>query len=160
MLRKIYLLLGTFRNQFFTTVMKLFIGELGRNLRVYGKVRFSNPDQITIGHDCKFNEGVYLHGPGGITIGNNVTFSAFSQVYTSGYQISLSGIKNKTHINKPVKIGDNAWICASSIILPGVQITGTNVVISAGAVLSQDVSESNVIYGGVPAKKIGAVEGL
>lgn len=52
----------------------------------------------------------------------------------------------------PVAIGDDVWLGANCVILPGVTI-GNGAVISAGAVVNKDVPE-RAIFGGVPAKLI------
>ena len=54
--------------------------------------------------------------------------------------------------NAPVIIGNDVWIGANAVILPGVHI-GNGAVIAAGAVVSHDV-EPYAIVGGVPAKTI------
>ena len=48
-----------------------------------------------------------------------------------------------------VHIGDNVWVGARSVILPGVKI-GNNVVVAAGSVVTKDVPD-NVMVAGVPA---------
>ncbi len=53
---------------------------------------------------------------------------------------------------KPVIIGDDVWIGANAVILPGVTI-GKHCVVAAGAVVTKDVPD-NTIVGGVPAKEI------
>ena len=53
---------------------------------------------------------------------------------------------------KPVIIGDDVWIGANAVILPGVTI-GKHCVVAAGAVVTKDVQD-NTIVGGVPAKEI------
>lgn len=50
----------------------------------------------------------------------------------------------------PVLIGDDVWIGANSVILPGVTV-GDGAVVGAGSVVTKDVP-SNAIVGGVPAK--------
>lgn len=50
-------------------------------------------------------------------------------------------------------IGDGTWISAGAIICPGVRIAA-NSIVGAGAVVSKDLTEEGMIYGGVPAKKI------
>ena len=52
-------------------------------------------------------------------------------------------------LHAEVHIGDNVWVGARSVILPGVKI-GNNVVIAAGSVVTKDVPE-NVMVAGVPA---------
>lgn len=54
--------------------------------------------------------------------------------------------------NPPVFIGNDVWIGANVIILPGVKI-GDGAIIAAGAVVTRDV-EPYEIVGGVPAKNI------
>ena len=54
--------------------------------------------------------------------------------------------------NMPVEIGNDVWICANVVILPGVKI-GDGAVLAAGAVVTKDV-EPYAIVGGVPAKTI------
>lgn len=53
---------------------------------------------------------------------------------------------------KPVVIGDDVWIGANAVILPGVSI-GSHCVVAAGAVVTKDVP-SHSLVGGVPAKLI------
>ena len=53
---------------------------------------------------------------------------------------------------KPIIIGDDVWIGANAVILPGVTI-GKHCVVAAGAVFTKDVPD-NTIVGGVPAKEI------
>ncbi|UTY39946.1 hypothetical protein NMU03_03840 [Allocoprobacillus halotolerans] len=51
-------------------------------------------------------------------------------------------------------IGDDVWICANSTIVGDVKITGKFVVIAAGSVVTENISESYCLYAGVPAKLI------
>lgn len=57
-----------------------------------------------------------------------------------------------TRKNEPVVIGNDVWIGANAVILPGVHIRD-GAVICAGAVVTKDV-EPYAIVGGVPAKTI------
>lgn len=54
--------------------------------------------------------------------------------------------------NRPVIIGNDVWIGANAIILPGVRI-GDGAVIAAGAVVTKDVDDYAIV-GGVPARVI------
>ncbi|HXG59027.1 MAG TPA: acyltransferase [Thermoanaerobaculia bacterium] len=53
----------------------------------------------------------------------------------------------------PVVIGEDAWIGAHAVILPGVTI-GNGAVVGAGAVVTRDVPP-NAVAAGVPARIIG-----
>lgn len=50
----------------------------------------------------------------------------------------------------PITIGDDAWIGANAILLPGVTV-GTGAIIGAGAVVARDVP-ARAIAAGVPAR--------
>ena len=53
---------------------------------------------------------------------------------------------------KNMYFGDNVWIGAGSIILPGVNI-GDNVIVAAGTIVAKNI-DSNIMVGGNPAKII------
>jgi acetyltransferase-like isoleucine patch superfamily enzyme len=53
---------------------------------------------------------------------------------------------------RAIRIGDDCWIGARAVILPGVTI-GDGSIVAAGAVVSKDVA-SNCVVGGVPARVI------
>ena len=52
--------------------------------------------------------------------------------------------------SEPVKIGDDCWMGANAIILPGVEL-GKGCVVGAGSVVTKSFSEYSVV-GGVPAR--------
>lgn len=61
-------------------------------------------------------------------------------------------VKENLICNKEVTIGDDAWVGAGVIILPGVNI-GEKSIIGANSVVTKDVP-SNSVVAGVPAKII------
>ena len=77
-------------------------------------------------------------------IGPNVTIA------TAGHPVEPSLRKKGIQFNKPVHIGDNVWIGAGAMILPGVTV-GENTVIGAGSVVTKDLP-ANVVAVGSPCR--------
>jgi acetyltransferase-like isoleucine patch superfamily enzyme len=108
--------------------------------------------KIEIGRDCFIGESCIMRGQGGIEIGNNVLIAprvsilAINHDYTDLEKNWRSGrIKAEG-----IKIMDNAWLGAGSIILDGVTV-GKDAVVGAGAVVTKDVPARTVVAG-VPAE--------
>lgn len=88
-----------------------------------------------------------------ITIGDNVVFGP--QVRILAHDASTGVFLGYTRVAN-VNIGNNVFIGAHSIVLPGVTI-GDNVVIGAGSVVSKDIPSGSVAVG-VPARVIKTME--
>lgn len=84
-----------------------------------------------------------------IEIGNNVTIAP--RVHILCHDASTKTFLGYTKIGR-VTIGDNVFIGAESVILPGVCI-GNNVVIGANSTVTHSVPENSVVAGS-PAKVI------
>lgn len=83
-----------------------------------------------------------------LEIGDNVTISdARILMHDASTRMPLG----YTKVGKVI-IGNNVYIGADAIVLPGVKI-GNNVIIGAGAVISKNV-EDNSVMAGNPAKRI------
>lgn len=87
-----------------------------------------------------------------ITIGNNVTFGPHVQVLA--HDASTCKTNGYAKIGK-VKIGNNVFIGAGSIVLPNVTI-GDNTIIGAGSVVTHSIP-SNMVAVGNPAKVVCTV---
>lgn len=84
-----------------------------------------------------------------IEIGDHVTLAP--RVHILAHDASMWHDCGYTKIS-PVHIGNNVFIGAGSIILPGVTI-GDNVIIGAGSVVTHNVESDSVVVGN-PAQKI------
>ena len=78
-----------------------------------------------------------------ITIGDNVTMAP--RVHVLAHDASTKNTLGYSRIGL-VNIGNNVFIGAESIILPGVTI-GDNVVIGAGSVVTKDIMSNSVATG-------------
>ena len=88
-----------------------------------------------------------------ITIGDNVTMAP--RVHILCHDASTKGFIGKTKIGR-VNIGNNVFIGAESVVLPGVTI-GNNVIIGANSTVTRDVPD-NCVVAGSPAKVICSLE--
>ena len=135
---------------------KALLASCGENLKLFGVPEISGHNKLKIGNDCRLNSGVYINARSGVTIGNDVTLSRGVQIISTGYDIEhWMNTGEKIHFtDQPVYIGNHCWIGANAVILPGIKITGEYVVIGAGAIVTKDIVESNVVVAGNPAKII------
>lgn len=110
---------------------------------------------VTIGDHTRI--GIHCTVIGPVSIGNNVNLAQGITVTALNHNFEdvTRRIDEQGISTKPVVIGDDVWIGANAVILPGVTI-GRHVVVAAGAVVTKDVPD-NCIVGGVPAKVIKAI---
>jgi len=95
--------------------------------------------------------GINLSGfPKYIELGKNVRIARNVQIITRNHYINNP---NLVYDREKIKIGDNSWIGANAVILPGVEL-GRNTVVAAGSVVNKSFPEGNYLIGGVPAKII------
>lgn len=124
--------------------------KIGKGSSVHMGARFYNPSNITIGEDTIIGEYAVLDGRAALTIGNHVDLASEVMIYNAHHDIHDPLFR---HVLQPVVIEDYVFIGPRAIILPGVTI-GKGAVVAAGAVVTKDVGEREIV-GGVPAKKIG-----
>ena len=106
---------------------------------------------ITVGSNFYCNFGCVLLDCSTITIGDNVFLAPGVQILTATHPIDAVE-RRSVEFALPVEIGNDVWIGANALILPGVTV-GSRVVIGAGAVVNHDVPD-DVMVAGVPARII------
>lgn len=135
--------------------LKSIAKRVGKSLRVYGKYDILNPSNFEIGDNCTINNGVYINAMCPVRIGNDLTLSTGVKIIAAGIDTNKWIEESKQHrAGLNITIGDHVWLGANAVILGGVNTTGRFVVIAAGAVVTKDVTESNCIVAGCPAKII------
>lgn len=104
------------------------------------------------GHHVHFGSHIYanfnltLVDDGHIYVGDRVMFGPNVTVATAGHPIDAALRGKGLQFNKDVYIGENTWIGANVVILPGVHI-GKDVVIGAGSVVTGDIPDHVVAVG-------------
>lgn len=147
--------------------------QRGRGSKIYWSVRMDTPPyrkfslgtksviesyccinnavgDVLIGNHTRIGIHNTIIGP--VTIGNHVNLAQGITVTALNHNFidTTLRIDEQGISTNPVVIGDDVWIGANAVILPGVTI-GRHVVVAAGAVVTKDVPD-NCVVGGIPAK--------
>jgi maltose O-acetyltransferase len=123
--------------------------EIGRGSSVLVDVRFSARRNLRIGAHSVVNNGCRIDNRGQVTLGDSVSLSYGTTIYTKGHVIDSSDFHT---VSAPVTIRDKVWVCAGATILPGVTLNAGSVVLT-GSVVPKDVGAYEVV-GGNPAKYV------
>ncbi|WP_434650363.1 acyltransferase [Pseudomonas sp. D1-2] len=126
-------------------------------------VELSALTRIRIGEGTTIQRNVTINGD--VSIGRecllapNIFMSSASHVHDRYPGISIREQERRISredflatYNKPIEIGDDVWIGANAVIMPGVEI-GSHSVIGANSVVTKDVPVGAIVVGG-PAKII------
>ena len=107
---------------------------------------------VMIGNHTRIGLHNTIIGP--VTIGNHVNLAQGITVTALNHNFSDAEKRiDEQGVNTtPVVIGDDIWIGANAVILPGVTI-GSHSVVAAGSVVTKDVPPHSLVAG-VPAKII------
>lgn len=163
------------RPRWYIRMLAPFYQRRGRGSKIYPSVRMDTPPyrcfslgshsvvesfscinnavgDVLIGKHTRIGLHNTIIGP--VTIGDHVNLAQGITVTALNHNFAdtTKRIDEQGITTRPVVIGDDVWIGANAVILPGVTI-GRHAVVAAGAVVTQDVPE-NTLVGGVPAKII------
>lgn len=132
-------------------LQKVF-AEVGDNVHIEPPLRANWGRFTHVGNDVYANFNLTLVDDTDIYIGNNVLIGPNVIIDAGTHPIHPELRRKAAQYNLPVAIGDNVWIGAGAIILPGVRIGG-NTVIGAGSVVTKDIP-ANVIAVGSPCRVV------
>ncbi|MDA6067155.1 acyltransferase [Idiomarina abyssalis] len=94
--------------------------------------------------------GCHIDGRNGIKFGKNVWI---------GPRVSIISMNHDPddYFNylesSPIKIGDNCWLGANAVVLPGVEL-GEHTIVAAGGVVTRSFPEGNQVLAGIPAQVV------
>ena len=111
---------------------------------------------VHFGNGIYANSNLTLVDDGHIYVGDKVMFGPNVTVATANHPINAELRSRGLQYNKDVSIGENSWIGANVVIVPGITI-GKNVVIGAGSVVTKDIPD-HVVAVGNPCKVLRTVD--
>lgn len=134
-------------------LLRLFGARVGRQAHIYPTVRIIIPWHLDLGEGCAVGDRANLYALGPITIGKRATISQGAHLCAGTHDLHNPA---RPLLKPPIRIGDDAWICADAFIGPGVTV-GCGAVVGARAVVVKDVSEGCIVAGN-PARLIRKVD--
>lgn len=132
--------------------------QRGRKVIIREPVAIDWPDSVELGDLVYVNRDVHLEGRGRIRVGRLSQLGPGVRVLTTTHpmdsaQRATRGAARTTW--RDVTIGEQVWIGAGALILPGVTI-GDRSVIGAGAIVTRDIP-ADVFAAGNPARIVRAL---
>lgn len=103
-------------------------------------------NRIEVGKNFFANYNCTIIDTGMVRIGDNCQFAPNVGFYTAGHPVHPATRNSLYEYGFDITIGDNVWIGANSVVLPGVTI-GSNTVIGAGSVVNRSIPEWSVAAG-------------
>lgn len=131
-------------------ILHTLLAEVGDNCYIEPPLHANWGKHTHLGNGVYANFNLTLVDDTHIYIGNYVMIGPNVTIATAGHPINPDLRRNVAQFNIPVHIGDNVWIGANTVVLPGVTI-GENTVIGAGSVVTKDIP-SNVVAVGNPCR--------
>jgi len=134
-------------------MLKTFIRKLYlRYLYNTDQIKYAKTLGVRVGENCRLYNPRFGAEPYLIKIGDHVSATNVTFITHDGGVWVFRNEHPGWDIVKPIIIGNNVFIGYDVVILPGVTI-GNNVVIGSRSVVANDIPD-NVVYAGIPAKKI------
>lgn len=131
-------------------ILKHYFADMGENCYIEPPLHANWGIHTHLGKGVYANFNLTLVDDTDIYIGDHVLIGPNVTIDTGTHPIHPELRKKQAQYNVKVVIGNNVWLGAGSIILPGVHI-GDNTVIGAGSVVTKDIP-SNVVAVGSPCR--------
>lgn len=126
-----------------------------RNIRIHPTASLRCGHNIQLGENSHINQYccIWASNKAKITLGDNLLMGPGAKIFSSNHGNDRNSLMNEQPwTEEDVTVGNDVWIGANTVILPGVKI-GDGVIVAAGAVVTRNV-EPYAVVGGIPARLI------
>ena len=130
-------------------LLRLFGARIGRKVNIYNSAVIYMPWNLEVGDWSSIGEHAFIYNLGRITIGANVTISQRTHLCAGSHDYTRRDLPLLT---PPIRIDDQAWICADAFVGPGISV-GEGAIVGARAVAVKDVGPWDIVAGN-PARLI------
>ncbi len=140
------------RQSFLRHLRRCYWSRLGvvmdTNVRFSDHVKIIGPANLRIGRGTKVVNRVILDARGGLEIGDDTQIGFESVVLTSTHRFEDLGrpILKQGMKKQAVQIGNDVWIGARVVVLPGVAI-GDQAIVGVGSIVTKDVPDRAIVAG-------------
>ncbi|EMA46518.1 acyltransferase [Halococcus saccharolyticus] len=128
----------------FVTVHDSTIGD---DCEIYER---SSVKKCRIGDDVVINAGNYIEN---VEIGDEVQIGPNSSIVGVTHNLDESGMELHNDVFARVILRTGAFVGAGAVVVPGVEI-GRDTVVSAGAVVTEDLGERKLVIGSPPTQQV------
>jgi maltose O-acetyltransferase len=134
------------------TILSRLLGSVGEDVEVRSGLQVVFGENIAIGARSFVNYNLVALDDAPIVIGEDVKIGPGVQLIAGTHPTEATLRRRKSWLARPVNIGNNVWVGAGAMILPGVTV-GDNTVIGASSVVTRSLP-ADVVAHGNPARVV------
>jgi len=136
-------------------ILDEMLGSVGAGVWVEPPLHVAYGDNVVLGDEVYVNFGLTVVDDVAVVVGDRVMIAPNVTISTTGHPVHPEVRRDGSQFSAPVHLGDDVWVGAGAVILPGVTV-GAGSVVAAGAVVTAHVPPM-VVVGGVPARVLREV---
>lgn len=123
-------------------VLRIFGATVGKDVRIRESVTIHWPWKLHVGDNVWIGAGVSIINLETVSLGNNVCVSQQAFLCSGSHDFRSPSFEFR---NSPIEIGDECWIAARAIVMPGSKVNKGGVV-TAGARLAGNLEAEMVLH--------------
>lgn len=135
-------------------LLRCFGARLGPHCRIYPGAQIWAPWKLHCDEAACIADGAEVYNQATVTLGSHAIISQQAYLCSATHDVHDPDFPL---VASPITVGARAWICARATVMPGITV-GEGAVLALGAVATQSL-EPWTVYGGIPARKLGARQG-